>query len=122
MKTLRVLVIDDEKVIGDACRMVLTEKGHRVSHCLTGSEGLRAIDREAYDLILLDMKLPDIDGSKILNRVKKQVFRPTIIVMTGYSTLTNAIEAMKLGAVDYLAKPFTEDDLLAAIEEQFKGL
>jgi DNA-binding NtrC family response regulator len=119
MKSLNVLVIDDEKVICDACRLVLSENGHRVAHCLTGNQGLQEIERNAYDLILLDMKLPDIDGSRILEFVREQSLSSAVIVMTGYSTLSNAVEAMKLGAADYLSKPFSEDELLATIDGVF---
>jgi len=119
MKPVRVLVIDDESVICDACRLVLGEKGHGVDHCLTGTAGLQAIEREPYDLILLDMKLPDIDGTEILKRVSEKTPAPCVIVMTGYSTLSNALQAMKLGAADYLAKPFTDDELVEAVEKSF---
>jgi DNA-binding NtrC family response regulator len=117
MKPLRVLIIDDESVICDACRLVLAEKGHEVGHCLTGKAGLLAIERGTYDIILLDMKLPDIDGTEILKAVKKKAFGPCMVVMTGYATMSNAVKAMKLGAVDYLAKPFTDDELIEAIEK-----
>jgi two-component system, NtrC family, response regulator len=119
MKTLSILVIDDESVICDACRLVLAEHGHAVDHCLTGRTGLLAIERGTYDLILLDMKLPDIDGMEILKTVKEKAHAPCVIVMTGYSTMSNALQAMKLGAVDYLAKPFTDDELLEAVEKSF---
>jgi two-component system NtrC family response regulator len=117
MKTLYILIIDDESVICDACRLVLAEKGHAIDQCLTGRAGLLAIDRGTYDLVLLDMKLPDIDGMEILKTVKEKTHAPAVIVMTGYSTMSNALEAMKLGAIDYLAKPFTDDELLKAIEK-----
>jgi two-component system NtrC family response regulator len=117
MKALSILVIDDESVICDACRLILAEYGHTVDLCLTGKTGLLAIERGAYDLILLDMKLPDIDGMQILKAVRKKVPAPFIIVMTGYSTLSNALQAMKLGAADYLAKPFTDDELVDAVEK-----
>jgi DNA-binding NtrC family response regulator len=116
MKALSILVIDDESVICDACRLVLEEKGHAVDSYLTGKTGLLAIEKRTYELILLDMKLPDIDGMEILKTVREKRPAPCVIVMTGYSTMSNALQAMKLGAADYLAKPFTEDELLVAIE------
>ena len=119
MKPLRILVIDDESVICDACRLVLSEKGHAVDHCLTGTAGLLAIEDGTYNLILLDMKLPDIDGMEILKSVREKGSGPVVIVMTGYSTMSNALQAMKLGAADYLAKPFTDDELVEAIEKLF---
>jgi DNA-binding NtrC family response regulator len=119
MKALSILVIDDESIICDACRLVLAEKGHAVDHCLTGRKGLLAIERGTYDLILLDMKLPDIDGMEILKTVREKAHAPCVIAMTGYSTMSNALQAMKLGAIDYLAKPFTDDELLEAVEKSF---
>ena len=119
MKPLRILVIDDESVICDACRLILTEKGHSVDRCLTGKSGLLAIEGGTYNLILLDMKLPDIDGMEILKSVREKGSGPVVIVMTGYSTMSNALQAMKLGAADYLAKPFTDDELVEAVEKLF---
>ena len=119
MKPIRILVIDDESVICEACELVLTEKGHTVDRRLTGQTGLQAIRQGIYDVILLDMKLPDIDGMEILQAVCEKVPTPCIIVMTGYSIMSNAVQAMKLGAVDYLAKPFTDDELIAAVEKSY---
>jgi DNA-binding NtrC family response regulator len=119
MKPIRILVIDDENVICDACELVLTEKGHTVDRCMTGKNGLQAIKQGYYDIILLDMKLPDIDGMEILQAVCKKTPKPCVIVMTGYSTMANAVQAMKLGAIDYLAKPFTDDELISAVEMAF---
>lgn len=121
MKPLKILVIDDEQVIGDACRLVLSEKGHTVAHRLTGQQGLRELERGDYDLVLLDMKLPDIDGLRILKIVEEKAPGTCFVVMTGYSTMSNAIAAMKLGASDYLSKPFSEDELLATIDQLFAG-
>jgi two-component system NtrC family response regulator len=119
MKSLKVLVIDDENVICDACHLVLSEKGHAVDHCATGKAGLLAIERGAYEVILLDMKLPDIDGIEILETIKAEMPARHVIVMTGYSTMSNAVQAMKMGAAEYLAKPFTDDELTEAVEKAF---
>lgn len=115
MLPLKILVIDDEPVICDACRMVLGDAGHRVNHCRSGADGLAALGRQRYDVVLLDMKLPDIDGMEILRANAERLTTPCVIVMTGYSTMANAVQAMKLGAADYLAKPFTDDELVEAI-------
>jgi DNA-binding NtrC family response regulator len=116
MKDLDILVIDNEDVICDACRMVLNEKGHRVEAYKIGKPGLQAALERPYDLLLLDMKLPDMDGMDILKILKDRVPSLAVIVITGYSTIANAVQAMKLGAVDYLSKPFTDDELLHAVE------
>jgi DNA-binding NtrC family response regulator len=117
MKTLKVLVIDDESVICDACHLVLSEKGHVVDRCITGETGLLAVKLGAYDVVLLDMKLPDIDGMEILETIKAEMPATYVIVMTGYSTMLNAVQAMKTGAAEYLAKPFTDDELMEAVEK-----
>lgn len=117
MKSLKILVIDDESVICDACHMVLSEKGHQVDRCTTGRSGLVAIEQGAYDVILLDMKLTDIDGMEILRTIKAEKPATYVIVMTGYSTIENAVQAMKLGAADYLSKPFADDELIEALEK-----
>ena len=116
MKPKHILVIDDEGVICDGCRLVLTEKGYGVEQCLSGMEGLKAIRTGAFDVILLDMKLADMDGMEILQALKGKEPLPCVIVMTGYATMANAVQAMKLGAADYLAKPFTDDELISSIE------
>ena len=116
MEPIRALVIDDERSICDACRTVLSKRGHIVDVCMTGREGLDAILSGGYDVTLLDMKLPDLDGMEILRTVQKEKPVENIVVMTGYSTVQNAVDAMKLGALDYLAKPFDDDQLVLAVE------
>jgi len=117
MKPLRILVIDDERVICDACHLVLTEEGHSVAECASGKAGLTAIRQGDYDLVLLDMKLPDTDGMEILKAARKEKPDLCVIVMTGYSTVSNAVNAMKLGAADYLSKPFTDEELISALKK-----
>lgn len=120
MSPLNILVIDNEEVICDACHLVLTERGHHVDYCKTGTSGLQTASRGGYDLVLLDIKLPDMDGMDILQVLRKEMPELYVIVMTGYATLGNAVQAMKLGAADYLSKPFTDDELLEAVEKAVK--
>jgi len=116
MEPSNILVIDDEQVICSGCRLVLSDKGHSVDTCMTGKAGIDKILRDQYDVLLLDLKLPDMDGMEILRRIRKEKPGVYVIVMTGYSTVQNAVEAMKLGAFDYLAKPFSDDELTIAVE------
>jgi DNA-binding NtrC family response regulator len=116
LEPIRILVIDDEPVICEGCRECLADRGHSVDTRMTGREGLEAILRGNFEVILLDIKLPDLDGMEILLTLKKEKPGETIIVMTGYSTVKSAVDAMKLGAVDYLAKPFSDDELLLSVE------
>lgn len=112
----RILIIDDERVICNGCRLALEEKGHSVDQRLTGKTGLEAVLGEAYEVLLLDLKLPDKDGMDILKTVRKERPDIDIIIMTGHSTVQNAVEAMKLGAFDYLSKPFSDDEVTLAVE------
>ena len=124
LEPVKILIIDDEKVICEGCRLALSDERYSVDSRMNGKEGLQAIRESEYDLVLLDMKLPDIDGMEVLRTVRKERTGVYIIVMTGYSTVQNAVEAMKLGAVDYLAKPFTDDEILIAVQRavEKKGL
>jgi DNA-binding NtrC family response regulator len=117
MKSLRILVIDDEQVICDACNLILSEEGCSVQCCMTGKAGLLALERRVHDIVLLDLKLPDLDGMDILKVIKKEKPDLRVIIMTGYDTIPVAVEAMKTGAADYLGKPFTDDELITAIEK-----
>lgn len=117
MKPYRIMVIDDEPVICKGCSQILSDQGYAVHTRMTGKAGMEAIREGGYDLILLDMKLPDMDGMEILKAVRTTNPGIYLIVMTGYANVHNAIEAMKLGAFDYLAKPFTDDELLLAVKK-----
>ncbi|HMB31174.1 MAG TPA: sigma-54 dependent transcriptional regulator [Desulfohalobiaceae bacterium] len=111
----KILVIDDEPCIGRGCHLVLTEQDFLVKTCLTGQEGLKLLNQEDFDLLLLDMKLPDIDGMEILNSIHRDQPDIYVVVITGYSTVQNAVEAMKIGAYDYLSKPFSDEELSLTI-------
>jgi DNA-binding NtrC family response regulator len=111
-----ILVIDDERSVCEGCRLVLSERGYSVTCRMTGMSGLEAAREGKLDVILLDMKLPDTDGMEILRILRRECPPVHVIIMTGYSTVQNAVEAMKLGAIDYLTKPFTDDGLLNAVE------
>ncbi|MGD9309807.1 MAG: sigma-54 dependent transcriptional regulator, partial [Desulfosarcina sp.] len=111
-----ILIIDDEPSICAGCRMALEERGYSSDTCSSGKAGLDAMVSGRYRLVLLDMKLPDMDGMDILKKVKDTGLDICVIVMTGYASVKNAVEAMKLGTFDYLSKPFTDDELLAAVE------
>ncbi|MBW1785882.1 MAG: sigma-54-dependent Fis family transcriptional regulator [Deltaproteobacteria bacterium] len=117
MERSHILIIDDERVICEGCRLVLSGKRFSTTACYTGKAGLDAMAVGDVDLVLLDMKLPDMDGMDILKKVKSDHPSLYVIVMTGYSTVKNAVQAMKLGAFDYLTKPFTDEDLLIAVEK-----
>jgi DNA-binding NtrC family response regulator len=115
MKQTNILVVDDEATIRNGCRLVLADQGHRVECCGTGRDGLHRIQSSPPEIVLLDLKLPDMDGLEILASIKKTHPNTCVIIMTGYATVPTAVEAMKLGAFDYLAKPFSADELVLTV-------
>lgn len=121
MTQKKILIIDDENVICRGCKMVFTEMGYLCNCCMTGTEGLKNIVENHYDVLLLDMKLKDMDGMKVLRAVKQAKPDIYVIVITGYSTVKNTIKAMKIGANDYISKPFTDDTIIAAVQNAFKN-
>jgi len=106
-----ILIIDDEQVVHDSCRKVLTRSGHRVESAFDGMEGLRRLREQVFDLIILDLKLPGMDGMEVLRQIKADIPDVVVVVITGYATVEHAVEAMKAGAFDFLPKPFTPDEL-----------
>lgn len=107
----KVLVMEDEANVANALQMILTEEGFQVDVAMTGSGAMEQFDRSRFDLLIADLRLPDIDGMEVIRKVKKERPETEVVVITGYSTVSSAVEAMKLGAFDYLSKPFTDDEI-----------
>ncbi|MBN1102989.1 MAG: sigma-54-dependent Fis family transcriptional regulator [Deltaproteobacteria bacterium] len=116
MEPIRALIIDDEKFVCEGCHMVLKKRGHSADVRMTGKEGVEALRTGNYEVILLDIRLPDMDGMEIMRTLKDQRPGECVIVITGYPSVETAVEAMKLGAYDYLPKPFSDDEFLIAVE------
>jgi CheY-like chemotaxis protein len=108
----RILCVDDEAVILDSFRKILVLDGYCVDTVETGQEALGLIQKHSYDFVFTDLKMPEMDGVEVTKAVKH--LRPDIdvIIITGYATVETAVECMKFGAMDYVQKPFTEDELL----------
>ena len=115
----RVLVIDDDPLVQRSCERILAEH-YDVRVTDKGSEGLSLLSAKSFDLALVDLKLPDTDGMEILRQAPDHFPDVPLIIITGYSTIRGAVEAIKIGAFDYLAKPFTPDELEAAVEKAIR--
>ena len=115
--TPRVLVIDDEKRIRDGCQKTLKLEGFEVSTVESGTLGLEILEKEHFDIILLDLMMPGLSGMEVLARVKVLHPETIVIVITGYATLEHAIEAMKKGAFDFIAKPFSPEELRSVVSK-----
>ena len=109
----RILAVDDEEIILDSFRKILVVAGYSIDTVEKGSEALGLILKNDYDFVFTDLKMPEMDGLEVTKAVKH--LRPDIdvIVITGYASIETAVETMKYGAMDYVQKPFTEDELIA---------
>lgn len=112
----KILVVDDE----DALRMVLSAElegeGYQVSTAADGDEAIKIIGAEQFHLVLLDIKMPNVDGFEVLKFVKQHQPATKVIMLTGFADLKNAIESKKLGAEDFVSKPYDLVDLLTTVE------
>jgi signal transduction histidine kinase len=106
-----ILVIDDEEVVLDACTQILDSRDCRVALANNGAEGLKRLEELQPDLVFLDLKMPGLSGLEVLERIRAKLPLMVVIVITGYATVSSAVEAMKKGAFDFLPKPFTPDEL-----------
>ncbi|MFO0751972.1 MAG: response regulator [Thermodesulfovibrionales bacterium] len=112
----KVLIIDDEEIVRISCRRILVPEGYAVETVKSAEEGFALLAGERFDIVLTDLKMPDVDGIEVLRRVKKDWPEVEVIMITGYQTINTAVQAIKLGAFDYLEKPFTPDGIVSAIE------
>ncbi|UCH64070.1 MAG: sigma-54-dependent Fis family transcriptional regulator [Fidelibacterota bacterium] len=106
-----ILVIDDDESIRDSCQQTLSRDGCLVETAGEGKEGLRRIKEESFDVIILDLKMPGLSGVEVLERIKENNPETIVIIITGYPSVESAVQTMKMGAYDYLSKPFTPDEL-----------
>jgi len=113
----RILVVDDELNICQSCAKVLTRMDYRVGYALNGYDALRKMEAEPFDVILTDLKMSSLGGMEVLRRVKESFPDTQVVVMTGYASVSSAVEVMKMGALDYLPKPFTPDELRAIVRQ-----
>jgi DNA-binding NtrC family response regulator len=121
-ENLKILVVDDEDSIRKRCLLLLSRRGHTVIGAANSSKALKLLQNETtgFDLLLIDIRMPGMDGIQLLKKVKMQKKSIEIIVMTGYASVETAVEAMKYGAFDYLSKPFEKGELLHVIEKIVK--
>lgn len=117
MKHAQVLVIDDENNIRHLLKNELTAEGFKVVSAKTGEEGLSLATGQVFDIIFLDIKLPKMSGIEVLRTLKQKSSRSEIIMITGYGDIGTAVESMKLGARDYITKPFKLAEILALIDQ-----
>jgi two-component system response regulator PilR (NtrC family) len=116
---MNILVIDDEEVLQDVLTSLIQREGHTTYSARSGEEGLAVLQREEVDLVVLDLMLPGMSGQEVLAQIRKRDPEQVVVVITAYSSIEGAIEAMKNGAFHYIPKPFKNEEVLLTLK---KGL
>lgn len=113
---MRILLIEDEKITRITLSNTLKKEGYEVVSSASGQEGLELFRKQPFDVVITDLRLPRISGLEVLKEVKERAPDCTVIMMTAYGTVETAVEALKMGAYDYLTKPFSPDKLLSMLQ------
>ncbi|MCB1054919.1 MAG: sigma-54-dependent Fis family transcriptional regulator, partial [Acidobacteria bacterium] len=116
---MNILIIDDEEVLQDVLTSLIRREGHTTYSARSGEEGLELLRREEVDLVLLDLMLPGMSGIEVLRQIRSRDLDVVVVVITAYSSIEGAIEAMRQGAFHYIPKPFKNEEVLLTIR---KGL
>ncbi|MFN3480427.1 MAG: sigma-54-dependent transcriptional regulator [Thermodesulfovibrionales bacterium] len=120
MEKGRVLIIDDDEIIRKSCEKVLSPEGYIVISAQSGREGLKLLSNKPFDLVLTDLRMPDMNGIDVLKKVKEKGPDIEVIIITGYGTIKSAIEAIRYGAYDYVEKPFSPEELLNVVRRSLE--
>ena len=116
----KVLLVDDEIDLLELSSITLSENGYDVTCAQDGIEALKKLERASYDIAIVDLKMPRMDGMELLERIKKKYPETEVIILTGYATIATAVDAMKMGAYGYLVKPFDPGEVLLEMEKILK--
>ena len=108
----RILAVDDEAIVLDSFRKILVAAGYAIDTVESGREALGLVQKHKYDFVFTDLKMPEMDGLDVVKGVKHYSPDSDVVIITGYATIESAVNAMKWGAMDYVQKPFTEDELV----------
>ena len=119
----RILIVDDDKDLQQTLSAILASEGYEIFAAENGKQAIQEVQSRFPNIVLLDMRLPDMDGMKILEKIKKTIpeFDSPIIILTAYGDIQSAITSMKLGAFDYITKPFDNEELLLTIQKAIKS-
>jgi len=116
-----ILLVDDEANIRTVFSDVLKRAGYRVKAVENGHEAIKEVEEKTYNLALVDLRMPKMDGIDVLENIKKRKPEVPVIIYTGHGSVTTAVEAMRKGAVDYLNKPFSAEELKLSIRKALEG-
>ena len=117
MITEKILVVDDESTICDSVKKILSRKGFSVDNTLNADDAMEKMKTNKYDLVITDLMMPKTSGMELLEMVKKYYPEIDVLVITGFASVESAVQATKLGALDYIQKPFTPNELNDRIQK-----
>jgi DNA-binding NtrC family response regulator len=120
MEKMKIMLVDDEERFLSTTKKLLIKKGYETLTAASGAEALETLKQKNIHVVILDVKMPGMDGIATLKEIKKQFPLVEVIMLTGHATVESAIEGLKSGAIDYLMKPTEVDDLLQKAEEAFE--
>jgi DNA-binding response OmpR family regulator len=116
----RILIVDDEQIIHVSLKRILGRQCHQVDAVLEAPEALRHLSSQAYDLVITDLMMPEMNGIQLMEKIQAMDLDVPVLMITGYPTVTTALQALRLGAVDYVAKPFTRSELLGPVNRALR--
>ena len=120
MEAMKIMLVDDEERFLSTTQKLLTKKGIDAVTAASGAEALEMLQRKHVHVVILDVKMPGMDGNETLKEIKRQFPLVEVIMLTGHATVESAIDGLKSGATDYLMKPMEIDDLIAKAREAFQ--
>jgi len=120
MPNANVLIVDDDRIILDSLSEFLNLEGYQTRSALSFAEAVNQLQQQEFALVITDVNMPDGDGFELLANIRKNYPQTVVVVITGYGTIESAVEAIKMGAYDYLTKPVIDDELLLAVERAAK--
>ncbi|MDP3016757.1 MAG: response regulator [Deltaproteobacteria bacterium] len=115
-----VLLMEDEMNVAKGLEMVMREEGYEVDLADTGQGALDKFRTSEFDLLVADLRLPDMDGMEVVQHVREKRPRTNVVIITGYPSVSSAVQAVRMGVSDYLRKPFTEDEFKTAVKSALK--
>ena len=117
----KILIIDDENIILKSCLRILGNEKYEIDTAYSGDEGLKLTHDKDYDIVITDIKMPGLSGMEVLSSLRKNKPEVTVIIFTGFATVENTREALKMGAFDYIPKPFTKEELQGVVDNAVKA-
>lgn len=120
MREARILLVDDEVVFANNMSKLLTKRGYQVTAVNSGDAALRALMEHSFDVMVLDLKMPGVDGLATMHEMRKLGLFTEVLILTGHGSIDTALEAIQLGAYDYITKPCEIAELVAKIEAAFE--